>query len=179
MSVTRRQFVRQSATMAAAAIGLPMVASSRALGANEEIRMAIVGCGGRGGAHRDAFGGQPGVRSTAVCDPDRQRLASFAKGIEAKFGNRPAEVVDVRQLMDRKDFDTLRRLSKPDSPRRARTLLKLARVCVKRGEVALIVPFCDVAKGRHGHDGRTNGENHAPTLKIGAKGGQSLCNGER
>ena len=34
-----------------AAIGLPMVASSRVLGANEEIRMAIVGCGGRGGTH--------------------------------------------------------------------------------------------------------------------------------
>ncbi len=107
MSVTRRQFVRQSAAAAAAAIGLPMVASSRVFGANEEIRMAIVGCGGRGGAHVSAFGGQPGVRITAVCDPDRQRLASFAKGIETKFGNRPAEVVDVRQLMDRKDFDVI------------------------------------------------------------------------
>ena len=61
MSVTRRQFVRRSAA-AAAAIGLPMVASSRVLGANEEIRMAIVGCGVRGGAHIDAFGRQPGVR---------------------------------------------------------------------------------------------------------------------
>jgi len=107
MSVTRRQFVRQSAAAAAAAVGLPMVASSRVLGANEEIRMAVVGCGGRGGAHVSAFGGQPGVRIAAVCDPDRVRLESFAKRIESSYGNRPAQVVDVRQLMDRKDFDVI------------------------------------------------------------------------
>jgi len=107
MSVTRRQFVRQSATLAAAAMGLPMVASSRVLGANEEIRMAVVGCGVRGGTHVAAFGKQPGVRIVAVCDPDRERVAAFAKRVEASYGNRPAEVGDVRQLMDRKDFDVL------------------------------------------------------------------------
>ncbi len=107
MSVTRRQFVRQSATLAAAAIGLPMVASSRVLGANEEIRIAVVGCGVRGGTHVAAFGKQPGVRIVAVCDPDRERVAAFAKRVEASYGNRPAEVGDVRQLMDRKDFDVL------------------------------------------------------------------------
>jgi len=107
MSVTRRQFVRQSATLAAAAMGLPMVASSRVLGANEEIRIAVVGCGVRGGTHVAAFGKQPGVRIVAVCDPDRERVATFAKRVEASYGNRPAEVGDVRQLMDRKDVDVI------------------------------------------------------------------------
>ena len=106
MSVTRRQFLRRSSA-AAASLALPMVATSRVLGANEEIRVAVVGCGVRGGTHVAEFGPQPGVRIAAVCDPDRERVAAFAKRVEEKYGYRPAEVADVRQLMDRKDLDVI------------------------------------------------------------------------
>jgi predicted dehydrogenase len=84
-----------------------MVATSRVLGANEEIRVAVVGCGVRGGTHVAEFGRQAGVRIAAVCDPDRERVAAFAKRVEEKYGYRPAEVADVRQLMDRKDLDVI------------------------------------------------------------------------
>jgi predicted dehydrogenase len=104
MQPTRRQFVCGAAS-AALALGLPQAASARVLGANQDIRMAVVGCGGRGGAHISAFGSQMGVRIVAVCDPDRKRLASAAKRIESQFHSRPDEVVDVRRLMDRKDID--------------------------------------------------------------------------
>lgn len=103
MSVTRRKFLLGSA----AAIGVPMVASSRVLGANDEIRMAMVGCGVRGNAHMNAFGSQKGVRYVAVCDPDRSRAAGMAKQFKAKFGYKPDEVSDVRKLMERKDFDAV------------------------------------------------------------------------
>nr|MCU0981291.1 Gfo/Idh/MocA family oxidoreductase [Pirellulaceae bacterium] len=106
MSVTRRQFLRRSSA-AAASLALPMVATSRVLGANEEIRVAVVGCGVRGGTHVAEFGRQAGVRIAAVCDPDRERVAAFAKRVEASYGYRPAEVADVRQLMDRKDLDVI------------------------------------------------------------------------
>lgn len=106
MSLTRREFVRGSAA-AAAAIGLPMLASSRVWGANDEIRLAIVGCGVRGGAHMDGFGPQPGVRIVAVCDPDRTRTQGAAQAIEAKYKYRPEQVADVRQLLDRKDLDVI------------------------------------------------------------------------
>jgi len=106
MSITRREFVRRS-TVAAAAVGLPMVVSSRVFGANEEIRMAIVGCGVRGGAHIGGFGPQKGVRIAAVCDPDRTRAKAAASSIEARFKYRPREVVDVRKLVEEKDFDAL------------------------------------------------------------------------
>ena len=80
-SMTRRQFVHRSAA-AAAAIGLPMFLGSRAFGANEEIRVAMVGCGVRFNAHLDGFGPQPGVRLAFVCDPDRVRMADAAKSRE-------------------------------------------------------------------------------------------------
>jgi predicted dehydrogenase len=84
-----------------------MVASSRVLGANDEVRMAMVGCGGRAQAHLSGFGSQKGVRYVAVCDPDRKRAAGMAKTIEAKYGYKPDEVGDVRKLMERKDFDAV------------------------------------------------------------------------
>ncbi len=77
-SMTRRQFVGGSAAVAAA-IAMPRVASSGVLGANAEIRMAVIGCGVRGGVHVAEFGKQKGVRIVAVCDPDRTRSAAFAK----------------------------------------------------------------------------------------------------
>ena len=106
MSVTRRQFLRRSAA-AAVALGCRWSPVRRVLGANEEIRVAVVGCGVRGGTHVAEFGPQPGVRIAAVCDPDRERVAAFAKRVEASYGYRPAEVGDVRQLMDRKDLDVI------------------------------------------------------------------------
>lgn len=106
MRINRRQFVQRTAT-AAAAISLPMFSRGRVLGANDEIRLAVIGCGVRGGAHVSAFGSQAGVRIAAICDPDRARLAEFAKRVESAYGNRPQQVVDVRQLMDLKEIDAV------------------------------------------------------------------------
>ena len=104
MALTRRQFVTRSA---AAALALPMLSAGRVRGANDEIRLAIIGCGVRSGTHRTQFAKQPGVRITVVCDPDRERLAKTAEAIQERFGYKPEQVADVRQLMDRKDFDAV------------------------------------------------------------------------
>ncbi len=106
MSLDRRQFLRRSAA-AAAGLAVPTFAGSRVRGANDEIRIAVAGCGVRGGAHVAEFGKLPGVRIVAVCDPDRERLAAFGRRVEASFGYRPAEVPDIRRLIDRRDFDVL------------------------------------------------------------------------
>ena len=104
---TRRQFLKRAAAVAAAAVGLPLVAGSRAWGAADEIRMAVIGCGVRGGYHIGAFGGQKGVRIVAVCDPDRERAQAAARAVESKFNYKPDEVADVRRLMERKDLDAV------------------------------------------------------------------------
>jgi hypothetical protein len=55
MSIARRQFVKRSAATVAA-VGMPMVASSRVFGADEEIRVGIAGLGGQGkGSHVPGF----------------------------------------------------------------------------------------------------------------------------
>ena len=103
MATTRRQFLRRSA-FATAAIGLP----ARVLAASDEVRMAVVGCGGRGaGAHTPRMGGQRGVRIVAVCDADRRRMAGVASAIEKRYKHKADPILDVRKLLERKDIDAI------------------------------------------------------------------------
>jgi len=107
MSISRRELLKGSAA-AAASVAFPMVASSRVLAANEEIRVGVVGLGVRGtGAHIPGFSGQKGVSIVAVSDPDRARLGPAAKSLAAKSGRKVDQYVDMRHLFDRKDIDAV------------------------------------------------------------------------
>ncbi len=107
MTITRRQFVKRSAA-AAAAFSVPMVASSRVLGANDEILVGLVGLGGRGtGAHLPSFQKQKNVTVVALADPDRQRMDRAAKIIESKYGHKVEQYVDMRKMFERKDIPVI------------------------------------------------------------------------
>ncbi len=107
MSITRREFIRHT-TAAAAAIGLPMVASSKVLGANDEIRMGVVGLGVRGsGSHIPEFSAMKGVSIVAVSDPDKARLGPVASQLEKKLGRKVGQHQDMRHMFDRKELDAI------------------------------------------------------------------------
>ena len=107
MSLTRRTFLTRSLA-GSAALGLPAAVARRALGANAEIRVAVVGVGGRGaGAHVPRMQRQPGVRVVAVCDADRQRMGRCAEAFEKQYQLTVDQVLDVRRLLDRKDVDVI------------------------------------------------------------------------
>jgi predicted dehydrogenase len=96
---------------AAVASGLPLRAWSKALGANDDVRVAVVGLGGdvgtrRGAEHIDVFRGLEGVRVAALCDADRESLEREAR----KFTERNEKVntyVDVRKLLEDKNIDAI------------------------------------------------------------------------
>ncbi len=107
MSISRREFVKRSAA-AATALSLPMVASSRVLGANDEILVGVLGLGGRGSAaHIPGFQRQKGVTVVAVADPDKQRAGSVAEKFEKKYGHKVEPHQDMRKLFARKDIDVI------------------------------------------------------------------------
>lgn len=88
--ITRRTVVGTGA-VGAAALLTPL---SQVRGANDDIRVAVVGLGGRGGAHLGWFDKQKGARVTAGVDPDRgthRKLEKF-KGAKA--------YTDVRKMLD-------------------------------------------------------------------------------
>jgi len=107
MSMTRRRFLRRSLAASLAA-GFPLVVASRAPGAGDEIRVGVVGVGGRGaGCHVPRMQNQAGVRVVAVCDPDRQRMGRCAEGFEKKYQLKVDQYVDVRKLLERRDIDVV------------------------------------------------------------------------
>jgi predicted dehydrogenase len=95
---TRREFVRSAAVAGAAvaARGLPLAAAS------DQLRVALIGCGGRGRQVLSSFVAQPDVRITAVCDvyaPFREKAAAVAPEAVA--------VADYRRVLDRQDVDAV------------------------------------------------------------------------
>ena len=102
-SLQRRGFLRGAAAAAGAAALAPW---SRAAGANDAVRLAVVGFRWRGEQLIDAFRQVPGVRIGALCDVDQQLLASQVE----KFKERRETVeayTDVRKLLDDKNIDAV------------------------------------------------------------------------
>jgi predicted dehydrogenase len=104
MKVTRRDFMKSSIVAGA---GLAMAAPfSRVRGANDEIRVAVVGINGRGSSHISAFRDMSGVRVAALCDVDKKVLERRAKPFKDK--NIPIDTyVDVRKLLEDKSIDAI------------------------------------------------------------------------
>lgn len=109
---SRRTFLKQSLT-GAAAVGLaPAVAASaasqeRVAGANRRIRVGLIGCGGMGrGDLRAAL--RHGVQCVALCDVDDAHTAETRDLVGKEFDQRPELLTrDFRQVLDRKDVDAV------------------------------------------------------------------------
>lgn len=106
----RRQFLKRTAAVAAAAQCFPVPRLLADASPNEKLNIAGIGVGGRGTAHVDSFVGENIV---AVCDVDQsavnQCLARIADYDKANNLKRPAPQVfsDYRQMFDKmhKQFD--------------------------------------------------------------------------
>lgn len=101
----RRTFLKASGVAAAS---LMTAASARkVLGANDRVRIAVVGLRGRGWDHVRGYQSVPGVEIAYFCDVDdnvmRKRLADAEKlGIP-----KPQTYVDVRKLLEDKNVDAV------------------------------------------------------------------------
>ena len=106
--IPRRRFIRNSLLAAAAFKVWPAVAQSQSsiLGANGDIRCAVVGLNGRGKNHIEAFSNLKGVRLVALCDVDSAVLNKELQ--KATAGGAKLEgYTDVRKLLANKDIDAV------------------------------------------------------------------------
>lgn len=77
-------------------------------GPDERLRVAVIGCGGRGGSHvSDLLNLFDHVNLVALCDPDASHLSEFAKRVEEETGEAPRTFQDVRKLLEEKDIDAV------------------------------------------------------------------------
>jgi len=104
----RRTFVKSATAAAAAAVpAASFAAAGSVLGANDRIRVAVIGVNGRGQSHM--YGLQPleNVEVTTFVDPDLEVAAKRAGEFEKKHGHRPKIVQDLRRVLEDKDIDVV------------------------------------------------------------------------
>ena len=108
----RRDFVEQALFAASAALATGVVASAvepastRKVGPNEKIRVAVIGVNGQGGSHVSEWLKNPDCDLVAICDCDP---AAYEK-LKPKFKNLakpPRYVQDVRKLVEDKNIDAV------------------------------------------------------------------------
>ncbi len=115
---SRREFIRESIAAGAVAgssalagrTGIATEAASQARipGANDRVRIGLIGCGGQGIADLDKAIRMPDVECIAVCDVDDNQAAKATNRVESITKQRPAFTSrDFRKLLDLKDVDAV------------------------------------------------------------------------
>src|SRR5215471_11260540 len=111
-TLSRRKFLKQSSIVTALApVGATMssgfVRSARAAepGANDKIRLGLIGSGGMGRGDLECFFLNPEVDCAVICDVDDAQIAKGIKICVNKRGQKPDSVKDFRHVLDRKDVD--------------------------------------------------------------------------
>ncbi|MEM7144156.1 MAG: Gfo/Idh/MocA family oxidoreductase [Verrucomicrobiota bacterium] len=98
-NLPRRTFIKG---MAAAGAGVLAGPSINVLGAGYEVRVGVIGCGGKGNGHIKAINAIEGAKVVAFCDADLSRAEKAAKGDSSA-----RLVQDYREILEMKDIDAI------------------------------------------------------------------------
>ncbi len=101
----RRSFLKAS-LLSTTALAVPARFWAAVPGANDDVRLAVIGFGGRGGNHIDAFSRMKGVRLVALCDCDARILDGAARRLRDK-GQSVETYSDVRKLLANPNIDAI------------------------------------------------------------------------
>ncbi|GGC15784.1 dehydrogenase [Parapedobacter defluvii] len=109
----RRDFIKKT-TIGTAALsvggffsGFGTRAYAGIIGANDRIRVAMMGVNSRGLALANNFSSQSNCEVVYICDVDSRAADKCAGAVEGKQGSRPKIEADIRKLLEKKDFDAL------------------------------------------------------------------------
>ena len=99
----RRSFLKT----AAAASLMTAASAKRVLGANDRVRIAVIGVRGRGWDHVKGYHSLPGVEIVSFCDVDENVLQKRLADAEKLGIAKPQTYVDVRKLLEDKNVDAV------------------------------------------------------------------------
>jgi predicted dehydrogenase len=118
MSVDRRQFLQDTAALAASITAFQATTARAAdeaatkedtkkPGANDIINVAVIGVRGRGMEHVRAYNDLDEARITTICDVDRNVIGRAMKSVTSANGSEPKFVQDLRRVLDDKEIDAV------------------------------------------------------------------------
>lgn len=102
---TRRDFIKQGT----AATGALLIGTQRGwAGANNRVRIAVVGIHGMGRSHIAAYSALPDVEVAAICDVDENLFPAVIEKHFTKKERRPPKIyTDIRKLLEDKEVDAI------------------------------------------------------------------------
>jgi len=113
---SRRKFIATAVSGTVAAVMAPSalaaeknvtVIPKEAFGANDRIRVAVLGVNGRGNNHIEDVMKQENVVVATLCDPDMVILSAKAKSFEEKYKQKVTIQQDFRKVYEDKNIDAV------------------------------------------------------------------------
>ncbi len=98
--MNRRYFIFSSAALAAQTV-------KPAKSPNETVRVAVVGCGGRGDSHMSAWTTLPNVELAGLVDVDDSHSERFVGTLQKREKTAPLVFRDIRKVLDDKSIDAV------------------------------------------------------------------------
>ncbi|WP_394990152.1 Gfo/Idh/MocA family protein [Emticicia sp.] len=104
---TRRDILKATVPSSLAMMAIPTIIPSTAFGANDRMRVAVIGINGRGKDHISGFMKQDNVEVATLCDVDNVVLQSGAKAFEEKYNKKVQTEQDLRKVYEDKTIDAV------------------------------------------------------------------------
>lgn len=103
----RRKFIKNT-LVGTAAMNMPFILNSQSRGANDRIRVGVIGIHGMGQNHIAEYNKLDNVEVAAICDVDQNLFEGVIEKHFTKKGfKRPKTYVDMRKLFEDKEIDAV------------------------------------------------------------------------
>ena len=119
----RKEFIKNTSLAAAGITILNFPVFGKNAPSNKVV-IAVMGVNGRGNFHAESFSKLANVEVGYICDVEEIAIAKCMKGF-ATADKKPTVIKDIRELLNKKDFDGLS-IATPDHWHTPATLLGLA-----------------------------------------------------
>lgn len=124
-ALRRRDFLKQSLRLGAVLACSRPLAVLRAKSPNELVRVAVIGCNGRGKDHIAGFLSVPNTEIACICDVDARALDRGIDLASQKQATKPKALTDLRVLLEDPDIDAVS-IATPDHWHAPATILACA-----------------------------------------------------
>ncbi|MCP9769454.1 gfo/Idh/MocA family oxidoreductase [Lacihabitans sp. LS3-19] len=104
---TRRDLLKTALPATVVAYAIPTLIPSAAFGANDRLRVAVIGVNGRGKDHIKGFMNLPNVEVATLCDVDKVVLKDRATEFETKYNKKVSTEQDLRKVYEDKNIDAV------------------------------------------------------------------------
>ncbi|MBQ8098417.1 MAG: Gfo/Idh/MocA family oxidoreductase [Bacteroidaceae bacterium] len=110
--ITRRKFIKQSASALATGLIVPQALRAGnflapSMAPSDQINVALIGCKSMGWADLSDIMNHKGLNCVALCDVDQNILQNRAADAEKAWGRKPELYTDYRKVLERKDIDAV------------------------------------------------------------------------